>query len=218
MNFLTLNGSPVNTNIRRQVVVNAIGAGNISSSKLQGFTDVGALTTDAFEGYNALVTTEQGEFTQPINNWQGTLNNEGIKFVQVTARTNSASEFANLQTCTFIKIYKIVELNESQVSELIFEMAIDTVQTYDTASGYTVLLRGTDTAAVFEPQAEGPIITLRKVRRVTRTNDAIAARCEINFTSAPNYYYSANGNVFQATYVNFYGRENDAYMDIGRRS
>ena len=217
MNFLALNRAPVNETQFQQVVISAVGAGNIASSKLQAFADLGLVTTDAFDGYDATVYTSAGAERTPMTRWQGTLNSEGVKFVQATFRTNDGDEFGRLQAANYIEIYKLARIGSDEVRELLFAMAIDTVQTYDSASGYTVILRGTDLDAVFAPNLSTKPIELRNVRRVTRSNASITARCEINFASAPNYTYTARGNTFQASYVNFYANERDAYMDIGRR-
>jgi len=217
MNFLALNKAPVNETEFQQVIVSAVGAGAIASSKLQGFADLGLVTTDDFDGYDATLYTTNGAEQTPMTRWQGTLNSDGVKFVQATFRTDDGSTFGRLQSATYIEIYKLARIGSDEVRELLFAMPIDTVQTYDSSVGYTVILRGTDTDAVFEETLSTKPIQLRNVRRVTRSNASIAARCEINFASAPNYYYTANGNTFQASYVNFYANDRDAYMDIGRR-
>lgn len=217
MNFLALNGSAINANVRREFTLEARSAPYTLASEMTAFVDLGALITDDFEGYDAEIQTPTGTFKVPITAWQGTLSNDGTRFLQVTIRSETAEDFALHQTATEITVYKIARIGEEELREPLMSDPIDTVQTYDSASGYTTILRATSFSGTFGEVENVPSVALKNIRRISRNNQAINVRCGVEFTAAPNYLYDANGTIFTADFVNFYGTTSDVYMDIGTR-
>lgn len=185
---------------------------------MRGYHDYTGQIGDSITRYVLDLVTPNGPVRVPISSWQATLQVGMSNYLQAVVPAcapwvdaiGAATEFVVLR-----------QASRAGAVVLEQELARAPMQTprYDRgpqrftctlagyADGFAVPIEG-------EPQVQR---TLTAVRSVSATPGARRVRCAVDWLLRPGHRVTAEAEVFDAAYINYYCTGADAYMDVGER-
>jgi len=154
----------------------------------------------------------------PISSWQGTAQIDGSGYLQavVPGVADPAATIGALSDEAVFVIRRGAVLPDgTRVEHEVARSVIEFRQFDRGPQRYTCTLSGYPAAAVAPEGAEPPVRTLRGVRSISSGVGGTRVRCALDWFLQPGCQATTGSILLTASYINTYGLEGDAYMDVG---
>ena len=154
----------------------------------------------------------------PISSWQGTAQLDGSGYLQavIPGVAGLADTIGALsETAVFAISRGAVLPDGTRVEHEVGRSLVEFRQFDQGPQRYTCTLSGYPDAAVAPEGAEPPVRTLRGVRTISSGVGGTRVRCALDWFLKPGCQATTGSVLLTASYINAYGLEGDAYMDVG---
>lgn len=154
----------------------------------------------------------------PISSWQGTAQIDGSGYLQavVPGVADLAATIGALSDEALFVIKRGAALPDgTRVEHEVARSVIEFRQFDQGPRRYTCTLSGYPAASVAPEDTEPPVRTLRGVRTISTGAGGTRVRCALDWFLKPGCQATTGSILLTASYINAYGLEGDAYMDVG---
>lgn len=154
----------------------------------------------------------------PVSSWQGTARLDGSGYLQavVPGVADLAGVIAALSEAAVFVIRRGAVLPDgTRVEHEVARSLVEFRQLDQGPRRYTCTLSGYPAASVAPEGTEPPVRTLRGVRAISSGVGGSRVRCSLDWFLKPGCQATTGSVLLTASYINTYGLEGDAYMDVG---